>query len=100
LDAADELGMRAATRLDREDSQWRTPRACLGRLRAVNWIVYAKRPFAGSDQVLLTRYRSEIRMLDIPAVVQKVAFPVLLALGTILGKYDKFKDAPEAVMEA
>ena len=28
-----------------------------------------------------------------------MAFPVLLALGTILGKYDKFKDAPEPVME-
>ena len=49
---------------------------------------------------LLTRYRSEIRVLDIPAVVEKVGFPVLLALGTILGKYDKFKDAPEPVMEA
>ena len=49
---------------------------------------------------LLTRYRSEIRMLEIPAVVEKVAFPVLLPLGTMLGKYDKFKDAPEPVMEA
>jgi hypothetical protein len=38
-------------------------------------------------------------MLDIPAVVQKVAFPVLLAAGTLLGKYDKFKDAPEPVLE-
>ena len=48
---------------------------------------------------LLTRYRSEIPMLDIPAVVQKVAFPVLLADGTLLGKYEKFKDAPEPVLE-
>ena len=47
-----------------------------------------------------SRRRSEIRMLDIPAVVETVAFPVLFALGTILGKYDKFKDAPEPVMEA
>ena len=37
-------------------------------------------------------------MLDIPAVVQKVAFPVFLAAGTLLGKYDKFKDAPEPVL--
>jgi len=29
--------------------------------------------------------------------VQKVVFPVLLAAGTLLGKYDKFKDAPEPV---
>ena len=49
---------------------------------------------------LLTRYRSEIHMLDIPAVMeQEVAFPVLFALGTMLGKYDKFKDAPAPVME-
>jgi len=58
-----------------------------------------RRPGLFDAAFLLTRYRSEIRMLDIPAVVQKVAFPVLLALGTILGKYDKFKDAPEPVME-
>jgi len=33
------------------------------------------------------------------AVVQKLAFPVFLALGTILGKYDKFKNAPDPGME-
>jgi hypothetical protein len=38
-------------------------------------------------------------MLDIPVVVQKVAFPVLLAAGTLLGKFEKFKDAPEPVLE-
>ena len=58
-----------------------------------------KRPGFFDAAFLLTRYRSEIRMLDIPAVVQKVAFPVLLAAGTLLGKYDKFKDAPEPVLE-
>ena len=34
-----------------------------------------KRPGFFDAAFLLTRYRSEIRMLDIPAVVQKVAFP-------------------------
>jgi hypothetical protein len=29
--------------------------------------------------------------------MQKVVFPVLLAAGTLLGKYDKFKDVPEPV---
>ena len=58
-----------------------------------------KRPGFFDAAFLLTRYRSEIRMLDIPAVVQKVAFPVLLAAGTLLGKYDRFKDAPEPVLE-
>ena len=49
---------------------------------------------------LLTRYRSEMYMLAIPAAVQKIAFPVLLAIGTMLGKYDKFADAPEPVLES
>jgi len=38
-------------------------------------------------------------MLDIPAVVQKMAFPVLLAVGTIFGKHDTFKDAPAPVID-
>jgi hypothetical protein len=57
-----------------------------------------KRPGFFDAAFLLTRYRSEIRMLEIPAVVQKVAFPVLLAAGTLFGKYDKFKDAPEPLV--
>lgn len=38
--------------------------ALLGRLRAVNWIVYAKRPFAGPDQVLsyLGRYTHRVAL--------------------------------------
>jgi mannose-6-phosphate isomerase-like protein (cupin superfamily) len=58
-----------------------------------------KRPGLFDAAFLVTRYRSEISMLDIPAVVQKVAFPVLLAVGKLLGKYDKFKDAPEPVQK-
>lgn len=49
---------------------------------------------------LLSRYRLEMVMLEIPAVVQKVAFPVLLAVGKILGKYDRFRDAPEPISES
>ena len=59
-----------------------------------------KRPGFFDAAFLLTRYRSEMRMLEIPAVVQNVAFPVLLAVGKVLGKYDKFKDAPEPVQES
>jgi len=58
-----------------------------------------KRPGFFDAAFLLTRYRSEIRMLDVPVVVQKVAFPVLLVVGKLLGKYDKFKDAPKPVLE-
>jgi hypothetical protein len=37
---------------------------CLGRLRAVDWIVYAKRPFAGPEQVLdyLGRYTHRVAL--------------------------------------
>jgi hypothetical protein len=38
-------------------------------------------------------------MLDIPAVVQKVGFRAHIAVGIILGKYDKFKDGPEPAPE-
>ena len=56
-----------------------------------------KRPDFFDAAFLLTRYRSEIRMLDIPAIVQTVAFPVLLAIGKLVGKYDRFQGAPEPV---
>jgi quercetin dioxygenase-like cupin family protein len=46
---------------------------------------------------LLTRYRSEMGMLEIPALVQKLAFPVIVTVGRILGKYERFTDAPEPV---
>ena len=59
-----------------------------------------KRPDFFDAAFLLTRYRSENGMLEIPAIVQKVAFPVLLAVGKVLRKYDKFKDAPEPVQQS
>ena len=46
---------------------------------------------------LLRRYRSEFAMLEIPAVVQRFVFPVVLLLGHVLGKYKKYADAPEPV---
>jgi quercetin dioxygenase-like cupin family protein len=58
-----------------------------------------KRPGVFDAAFLLTRYQSEMGMLEIPAVVQKVVFPVLLAVGKVLRKYDKFNDAPEPVQE-
>jgi len=45
---------------------------------------------------LTTRYRSEFGMLEIPAPVQRVVFPILYALGHLLGKYARYKDAPPA----
>ena len=50
------------------------------------------------DAAFLTRrYRSEFTMLDIPAAVQRFAFPVLVVFGKLLGRYRKYADAPEPV---
>ena len=47
------------------------------------------------DAAFLTRrYRSEFAMTDIPAPVQRFVFPVVVALGHLLGKYAKYADAP------
>jgi quercetin dioxygenase-like cupin family protein len=52
------------------------------------------RPGMFDAAFLLTRYKSEFGMLAIPALVQKLAFPVLLAVGHALGKYERYRDAP------
>jgi len=36
-------------------------------------------------------------MLEIPAPVQRFVFPLLVLIGRLLGKYDKFKDAPTPI---
>jgi hypothetical protein len=45
----------------------------------------------------MTRYRSEFEMLEIPVVVRRVLMPVVYMVGSALGKYRKFADAPEPV---
>jgi quercetin dioxygenase-like cupin family protein len=56
---------------------------------------------AGPDRFeaafLMRRYRSEFRMLEIPPAVERFVFPMLVAVGTVLGKYRKYADAPEPV---
>jgi len=47
---------------------------------------------------LLTRYRREFGMLEMPAIVRRIVMPGVYLLGTLLGKYRKFKDAPAAMM--
>ena len=36
-------------------------------------------------------------MTELPAVVQRFVFPVLVMVGRALGKYEKYADAPEPV---
>jgi quercetin dioxygenase-like cupin family protein len=50
------------------------------------------------DAAFLTRrYRSEFAMTEIPAPVQSLLFPVIVAAGRLLGKYKKYAHAPEPV---
>jgi quercetin dioxygenase-like cupin family protein len=56
-----------------------------------------KRPDLFDAAYLTRRYRTEFAMLDIPAPVQRFLFPVVVALGTLLGKYRRYADAPEPV---
>jgi quercetin dioxygenase-like cupin family protein len=46
---------------------------------------------------LVTRYRSEFAVLEIPAAVQRVVFPAIVALGRLLGRYQRYADAPPPV---
>lgn len=44
---------------------------------------------------LLTRYRSEFTLVEIPAFVRRVILPLQAGIGRLLGRYRKFADAPE-----
>jgi hypothetical protein len=50
------------------------------------------------DAAFLTRrYASEFAMTEIPALVQRFVFPVLVVVGRLLGRLGKYADAPEPV---
>ena len=46
---------------------------------------------------LLTKYKSEFDMLEIPRFVKAVIFPLVFAIGKVTGYHRKFESAPEAV---
>jgi quercetin dioxygenase-like cupin family protein len=56
-----------------------------------------RRPRMFDAAYLLTRYRSEFGMADIPAPVQRFVFPVVVLAGRLLGRDRRFADAPEPV---
>ena len=56
-----------------------------------------KRPRPFDAAYLSSRYRSEFAMADIPAPVQRVVFPVVVAVGRLFGLHRRFADAPEPV---
>lgn len=53
-----------------------------------------QRPGAFDAAWLLNRYGSEYDMLEIPAFVKKVIFPIALFFGKLTGKHRKFDGAP------
>jgi mannose-6-phosphate isomerase-like protein (cupin superfamily) len=57
-----------------------------------------KRPVLLDAAYLMRRYRSEYAMLVIPQLVQKLLFPLLVAIGSLTGRYARYADAPEPVV--
>lgn len=55
------------------------------------------RPRLFDAAYLLTRYRSEFGMATPPRGVQRVLFPIVLAVGRLLGLHRRFADPPEPV---
>jgi uncharacterized RmlC-like cupin family protein len=53
-----------------------------------------RRPGLFDAAFLATRYRNEFALLEVPAVVRRIVIPIVYAIGTVLGKYRKFKNAP------
>ncbi|PAP75053.1 cupin domain-containing protein [Rubrivirga marina] len=52
------------------------------------------RPDPFDAAFLAHRYRSEFSMTAIPAFVRRLVFPIVVALGHVLGKYAAYADAP------
>ena len=55
------------------------------------------RPDLFDAAYLTTRYRSEFAMVEIPAVVRRFVLPAQVIIGKLLGRYDRYADAPEPV---
>jgi mannose-6-phosphate isomerase-like protein (cupin superfamily) len=55
------------------------------------------RPALFDAAFFITRYRSEFAMLELPAFVRRILIPILYGVGRVLGKHDKYRDAPEPI---
>lgn len=53
-----------------------------------------RRPALFDLAYLTHRYRSEYRVMLVPPLVQKLAFPIVVVIGHLLGKYRKYAGAP------
>lgn len=55
------------------------------------------RPDPFEAAFLARRYRSEVGVAEVPALVQRLVFPLLVLVGHALGRYRKYAGAPEPV---
>ena len=55
------------------------------------------RPALFDAAFLMTRDRHEYAMLDLPAFVRRIVMPVLYVVGRVLGRHDKYRDAPDPI---
>jgi quercetin dioxygenase-like cupin family protein len=55
------------------------------------------RPGLFDVALLITRYRTEYAMLELPAVVRRLVIPILYVIGALLGKHKKYTDAPPPI---
>ncbi len=53
-----------------------------------------KQPAAFDSAYLLTKYKNEYELNELPMFVKKVVMPITYQIGRLLGKYKKFADAP------
>ncbi len=67
----------------------------LGALFASQVANGGSRPHMLDVAYLTRRYRSEYSMSVIPMPVQQIVFPVLVAIGHMIGRYAKYANAPE-----
>jgi len=55
------------------------------------------RPGLFDTAFLMTRYKSEYEILDIPVFIRRIGFPILYVIGLAFGKYEKYRDAPRPI---
>ncbi len=86
------------------------PLVCKGSVRPVDNIEYflteiykstkengGKKPGNFDGAYLLTKYKSEFDLCEVPTFVKKVIFPLTLFFGKLSGKHKKFREAPEPI---
>lgn len=83
---------------------------CKGYIRPPDNIVYflgeifesanrndGKKPGLIDAAFLITKYKSEFKMDEIPAPVQAIMFPVFIAIGKLTGQLRRYDNAPPAI---